>query len=214
MFPTTPKRLTGWSRTAPSVAQVLSTPDPEVIAKAVAHAADTGGRGGIARGLGRSYGDNAQNGGGLVIDMTPLNKIHSIDSASGLADVDSGVSLDQLMKAALPFGLWVPVLPGTRQVTVGGAIACDIHGKNHHSAGSFGNHVRSMDLLMADGTVRTITPDGDDAELFWATVGGNGLTGIVLRATIEMTPTETAYFIADGVATASLDETIALDSDG
>jgi len=70
----------------------------------------------IARGLGRSYGDNAQNGGGLVIDMTPLNKIHSIDSASGQADVDSGVSLDQLMKAALPFGLWVPVLPGTRQV--------------------------------------------------------------------------------------------------
>src|SRR5271154_6325901 len=116
MFPTTSKRLTGWSRTAPSVAQVLSTPDPEVIAKAVAHAADAGGRGVIARGLGRSYGDNAQNGGGLVLDMTPLNKIHSIDSASGQADVDAGVSLDQLMRAALPFGLWVPGLPGNRQV--------------------------------------------------------------------------------------------------
>ena len=77
-----------------------------------------------------------------------------------MVDVDAGVSLDQLMKAALPFGLWVPVLPGTRQVTIGGAIGCDIHGKNHHSAGSFGNHVRSMDLLTADGQVRTITPDG------------------------------------------------------
>lgn len=171
----------------------------------------------IARGLGRSYGDNAQNGGGLVIDMTALNRIHSISADTRLVDVDAGVSLDQLMKAALPFGLWVPVLPGTRQVTVGGAIACDIHGKNHHSAGSFGNHVRSMDLLMADGSVRTITPDGpdsSDAELFWATVGGNGLTGIVLRATIAMTPTETAYFIADGVATKDLDETVAVHLDG
>src|SRR5579885_2642768 len=104
-FPTTTKRLTGWGRTAPSVAQVLSTPDPELIAEAVARVADAGGRGIIARGLGRSYGDNAQNGGGLVVDMTPLNRIHSIESDTRLADVDAGVSLDQLMKAALPFGL-------------------------------------------------------------------------------------------------------------
>ena len=92
--------------------------------------------------------------------MAPLNRIHSIDSSSRIADVDGGVSLDLLMKSALPFGLWVPVLPGTRQVTVGGAIACDIHGKNHHSAGSFGNHVRSMELLTADGQVRTLKPEG------------------------------------------------------
>jgi decaprenylphospho-beta-D-ribofuranose 2-oxidase len=208
---TTAKRLTGWGRTAPTVAQVLSTRDPEVIAKAVAHASP---RGVIARGLGRSYGDNAQNGGGLVIDMTPLDTIHSIDGDSRMVDVDAGVSLDKLMKAALPFGLWVPVLPGTRQVTVGGAIACDIHGKNHHSEGSFCNHVRSIDLLTADGEIRQLTPGGPDAELFWATVGGNGLTGIILRAAIEMTPTETAYFIADGDVTASLDETIAFHSDG
>ena len=146
--------------------------------------------------------------------MTALNQIHSIDRDSRLVDVDAGVNLDQLMRAALPLGLWVPVLPGTRQVTVGGAIACDIHGKNHHSAGSFGNHVRSMELLTADGEIRHLTPDGADAELFWATVGGNGLTGIILRATIAMTPTETAYFIADGDVTASLDETIAFHSDG
>ncbi|ULE34911.1 FAD-binding oxidoreductase [Mycobacterium sp. IDR2000157661] len=208
---TTPRRLTGWARTAPTVAQVLSTPDPEEIANAVGRA---GERGVIARGLGRSYGDNAQNGGGLVIDMTALNRIHSIVADTRMVDVDAGVSLDTLMRAALPFGLWVPVLPGTRQVTVGGAIACDIHGKNHHSAGSFGSHVRSMDLLTADGQVRTLTPDGEECELFWATVGGNGLTGIILRATIEMTPTETAYFIADGDVTAGLDDTIAFHSDG
>src|SRR4051794_40436733 len=211
MFETTTQRLTGWARTAPSVAQVLSTPDPEVIAKAVSQVDK---RGVIGRGRGRSYGDNAQNGGGLVVDMTALNKIHTMDSDTHLVDVDAGVNLDQLMRAALPLGMWVPVLPGTRQVTVGGAIACDIHGKNHHSAGSFGKHVRSMELLTADGEVRVLTPDGPDAELFWATVGGNGLTGIILRATIEMTPTETAYFIADGDVTAGLDETIAFHSDG
>jgi decaprenylphospho-beta-D-ribofuranose 2-oxidase len=218
MFPTTARRLTGWGRTAPSVAQVLSTRDEELIAKCVAEvaarAADGSTRGVIARGLGRSYGDNAQNGGGLVIDMTALDKIHSIDGDTRIVDLDAGVNLDTLIKAALPFGLWVPVLPGTRQVTVGGAIACDIHGKNHHSEGSFGNHVRSIDLLTADGEIRRLTPDGVDSDVFWATIGGNGLTGIILRATIEMTPTETAYFIADGDVTASLDETIALHSDG
>jgi decaprenylphospho-beta-D-ribofuranose 2-oxidase len=214
MFSTTQKRLTGWSRTAPSVARVLSTPDPEVIVEAVKQVADAGGRGVIARGLGRSYGDNAQNGGGLVVDMTALNRIHSIDADTHIADLDAGVNLDQLMRAGLPFGLWVPVLPGTRQVTIGGAIGSDIHGKNHHSAGSFGNHVVSMELLTADGQVRHLTPDGEESELFWATVGGNGLTGIVLRASIAMTPTESAYFIADGDVTHTLDETIAFHSDG
>ncbi|MET0898300.1 MAG: FAD-binding oxidoreductase [Mycobacterium sp.] len=211
MFETTTRQLSGWGRTAPSVARMLSTPDAEEIVKAVSQA---GPRGVIARGLGRSYGDNAQNGGGLVIDMPALNRIHAISADEATVDVDGGVNLDQLMKAALPLGLWVPVLPGTRQVTIGGAIACDIHGKNHHSAGSFGNHVRSMELLTADGQVRHLTPAGENSQLFWATVGGNGLTGIILRATIAMTRTETAYFIADGDVTASLDETVAFHSDG
>ncbi|MET9489279.1 FAD-binding oxidoreductase [Nocardia sp. NBC_01327] len=219
-LPTQTRRLTGWGRTAATTSEVLSTNDPELIAKAVALVAEDNDskpahlrRGVIARGLGRSYGDHAQNSGGLVINMPALNRIHRIDRDSRLVDVDGGVSLDQLMKAALPFGLWVPVLPGTRQVTIGGAIASDIHGKNHHSEGSFGNHVRSIDLLTADGKVQTIGPK-KNAKLFWATVGGNGLTGIVLRATIEMVATETAYFINDGVKTSTLDETIAAHSDG
>jgi decaprenylphospho-beta-D-ribofuranose 2-oxidase len=210
-FPTERRTLTGWGRTAPTTADVLSTPDVEVIARAVTQA---GERGVIARGLGRSYGDTAQNAGGLVVDMTPLNRIHSIDPDSALVDLDAGVSLDQLMKAALPHGLWVPVLPGTRQVTIGGAIANDIHGKNHHSAGSFGNHVVSMDLVTADGRVRTLTPEGPEAELFWATVAGIGLTGIIVRATIRMKKTESAYFIVDADRTSNLDETLALFTDG
>lgn len=205
------RRITGWARTAPTIADVLTTRDVDVIARTVTEA---GRRGVIARGLGRSYGDPAQNAGGLVIDMTALDTIHTIDPETAQVDVDAGVSLDALMRAALPHGLWVPVLPGTRQVTVGGAISSDIHGKNHHSAGSFGNHVVSLDLLTADGTVRTLTPQGPESELFWATVGGTGLTGIILRATVRMTRTETAYFVADLDRTADLDETIALFSDG
>ena len=217
----TTQSLYGWGRTAPSTAQVLSTADVDTIAQAVKQVADENSelpehkrRGIIARGMGRSYGDPAQNGGGLVVDMTPLNRIHSIDPDTGIVDVDAGVTLDQLMKAALPYGLWVPVLPGTRQVTIGGAIGPDIHGKNHHSAGSFGDHVLSMELLVADGRVLHLEPTGETAELFWTTVGGMGLTGIILRARIQMTFTETAYFIADTDRTDTLDETIALHSDG
>ena len=219
------RKLTGWGRTAPTTAEVLSTPDVEKIIEAVKLVADQNSekpdhlkRGIIARGMGRSYGDPAQNAGGVVVDMQPLNVIHSIDTETAIVDVDGGVTLDQLMKAALPYGLWVPVLPGTRQVTIGGAIGPDIHGKNHHSAGSFGNHVVSMELLVADGRVLHLEPNGtlDDpnGELFWATVGGMGLTGIILRAQIKMTRTETAYFIADGDRTPNLDATIEFHSDG
>lgn len=173
----------------------------------------------IARGLGRSYGDPAQNAGGAVLDMTALRQIHRIDvggddDETGEAVVDAGVSLDQLLRAAVRFGLWLPVMPGTRQVTIGGAIGSDVHGKNHHTAGSFGNHVRSLDLMTADGEIRTLTPDGPDHDLFWATVGGMGLTGIVVRATIALKRVPTAYFVVDSDRTTDLDETLALYSDG
>ncbi len=202
------RTLTGWGRTAPTTARVLINPTVESIQQAVRSA---GPRGVIARGLGRSYGDPAQNAGGLVVDLTGLDRIHSLDPDSGLAVVDAGVSLDALMRGALPSGLWVPVLPGTRQVTVGGAIAADIHGKNHHCAGTFGSHVQAIDLVTADGTIATLTPDD---ELFWATVGGMGLTGIIVRATVALKHVESAYFVVDTDRTANLDELMALLTDG
>ncbi len=215
------RRLTGWGRTAPSTSEVLRTSDVSLIKRAVVHAAEerpVAGRGVIARGLGRSYGDVAQCAGGLVVDMTALNAIHSIDPVAATIVADAGIDLDTLMKAALPYGLWVPVLPGTRQVTLGGAIGCDVHGKNHHSAGSFGDHVLSFDLLVADGRVLVLTPGGStddpDGHLFWATVGGLGLTGIILRVTLGMVRVETAYFLADGFRTKTLDETISVHSNG
>ncbi|MFB9376912.1 FAD-binding protein [Kineococcus gynurae] len=200
---TSTRRLTGWGRTAPTTATVLSTPDVDLIAEAVRTA---GPRGVIARGLGRSYGDPAQNAGGLVVDMSALNRIHHIDVDGAWADVDAGVSLDKLLRAAVALGLWVPVLPGTRQVTVGGAIGADIHGGNHHTQGTFTRHVLSMDLLTADGQVRTLTPDGPERELFLATTGGMGLTGIVLRAKIRLDRVETSYFIADVEQTPDFDD--------
>jgi decaprenylphospho-beta-D-ribofuranose 2-oxidase len=198
--------LTGWGRTAPTVATLQHVTDAEQVVGAVRANGGRENRGVIARGLGRSYGDAAQNAGGRVLDMTGLDRVLAVDGDARTVDVEAGVSLDTLMRALLPFGLWVPVLPGTRQVTVGGAIAADVHGKNHHVAGSFGDWVRSLDLLTGDGQLRTLTP-GDAG--FWATVGGMGLTGIVLRATLAVQATQTAWFVVDTERAENLDDLMA-----
>jgi len=138
-----------------------------------------------------------------VVDMTSRHRVLSVDTEAALVEVEAGASLDQLMRLLLPLGLFVPVSPGTRQVTVGGAVAADIHGKNHHVDGSFGRHVVSMDLLCADGTIRRLTPE---SELFWATVGGMGLTGLVLRVTLRMKKVESAYCLVDTERCANLDD--------
>ncbi|MDR7087094.1 decaprenylphospho-beta-D-ribofuranose 2-oxidase [Aeromicrobium panaciterrae] len=165
-----------------------------------------GERGLITRGLGRSYGDPAQNAGGTVLDLTDWDTILDVDTAAPNVRVQAGISLDRLLRALLPLGLWLPVVPGTRQVTVGGAIAADVHGKNHHVDGSFGNHVSEFDILLASGDIVTAAPDGDNAELFWATVGGMGLTGVVLEATIQLKEVETSYFVVDTDRTANLSQ--------
>jgi decaprenylphospho-beta-D-ribofuranose 2-oxidase len=197
--------LTGWGHTAPSVAQVTEPADPACLPSLLRAATQ---RGVIARGLGRSYNNAAQNGGGLVIRTTRMNRILDIDADRGLVTCEAGVSLEQLMTTMLPLGWFVPVSPGTRQVTVGGAIAADVHGKNHHVAGSFAVHVPAFDLLTADGQVRRVTP-GSDPDLFWATAGGMGLTGIILRATVAMKQVPTSRVRVDTVRTADIDETMA-----
>ncbi len=210
--------LHGWGRTAPALSRLTPVGSGADAAAALRSAGD---RGVTARGLGRSYGDAAQNTGGLTLDLTSLNRVLAVDAASEPATVtvQAGVSMDALMRTLLPFGLWVPVLPGTRQVTIGGAIAADVHGKNHHTQGSFGNHVRSLDLLGADGEVRTLTPEGalgvdEDGRLFWATIGGMGLTGVILAATVAVQRTETAYFRVDTDRCSDLDDLMAKMSDG
>jgi len=163
----------------------------------------------LPRGLARSYGDAAQNAGGHVLDMTGADRVLDADLAAGEIEVEAGISLDRLMTLFVPQGWFVPVTPGTRYVTVGGAIAADIHGKNHHRVGSFAQHVRWLDLLTADGTVRRGGP-GQDPELYWATAGGMGLTGVILRARIRMTAIESARLVVDTDRTPDLDSLMTL----
>jgi decaprenylphospho-beta-D-ribofuranose 2-oxidase len=214
MIPQPLVELHGWGRTAGTVTHLAAI---DSVADAVsALRTSRPQRGVVPRGLGRSYGDAAQNAGGTTLDLTRMNRILSVDAVSEppTVTVQAGVSLDALMRALLPFGLWVPVLPGTRQVTIGGAIAADVHGKNHHTEGSFGNHVVSLDLLMADGEVRTMTPHGDTERIFWATIGGMGLTGAVLTATVALQRTETAYFMVDTDRCTDLDDLMSRMSTG
>ncbi|MFZ4718065.1 MAG: FAD-binding protein [Ilumatobacteraceae bacterium] len=184
--------LTGWGRTNATVAEVLELPNHEVAAAVK----EAGPRGALVRGLGRSYGDAAQNAGGLVLRL--LGSAHQavLDPTIGTVTVPAGVSLDDLLRVIVPRGWFVPVTPGTRFVTIGGAIASDIHGKNHHVEGSFGNHVVRLTLLLADGSVVSTGPDARP-DLFWATVGGMGLTGVILDATVTLLPIETSRMSVD-----------------
>ncbi|MFI9589193.1 FAD-binding protein [Nonomuraea sp. NPDC052265] len=193
--------LTGWGRTSPTPA-VLRRPRSLAELRDLVLAAP--GRGVVARGLGRSYGDAAQNAGGLVLDCTGLDA-WSFDEHAGVVTAAGGVSLHELMTALVPRGWFVPVSPGTRHVTVGGAVAADVHGKNHHRDSSFGAHVRSLTLVTADGAARVLRP-GDP--LFLATVGGMGLTGVVAEATFGCVPVETSRMRVDVWRTADLDETL------
>lgn len=163
----------------------------------------------LARGLGRSYGDACLNPGGWLLLARGLNRLLAFDPATGVLRAEAGVSLAEILEFAAPRGWFLPVTPGTRFVTLGGAIANDVHGKNHHRAGTFGRHVTRLELARSDGG-RLVCSPGENPELFAATIGGLGLTGLITWAELRLTRVASADLAAEYLRFGGLDEFFAL----
>lgn len=156
-------------------------------------------------GLGRSYGDCCLNDGGSILVTQALDRLIAFDENSGILRCEAGVSLAEILRVFVPRGWFLPVTPGTRYVTVGGAIANDVHGKNHHRAGTFGCHVLGLSLLRSDGR-RVICTPAREPGLFSATVGGLGLTGLIEWAEIQLKPVASPFIEMESIKCANLDE--------
>ena len=214
-----PVSLSGWGRGPRSAAWRLSPADADALAAAVAVAVECDGRAGgairdgaIARGLGRSYGDAAQLTDGLVLDMTRMRG-HRLDAEAGSVTAGAGETVGALLRALTPAGWMLPVVPGTQHVTVGGAIASDVHGKNHVLQGGFGRHVTALGLLLSTGELVALAP-GDPDGRFEATVGGMGLTGVIVWATVALRALGTTGLSIDTERARELDEVlVALEGD-
>ncbi len=154
---------------------------------------------------GRSYGDSCLNAGGVSLDVSHLQRFISFDEKTGLLRCESGVSLAEVLEVMVPRGWFLPVTPGTKFVSVGGAIANDIHGKNHHRGGTFGRHVTCFELLRSNGERLLCSPE-QNSELFRATIGGLGLTGLILWAEFRLKPIVNPYIDMDHIRFASLAE--------
>jgi decaprenylphospho-beta-D-ribofuranose 2-oxidase len=179
--------LSGWGRYPRGVATVVC---PEEIDEAIPPRA---GRM-IARGQGRSYGDAAMLDDGLVMLTEKLAAVNKLDEATGVLTAQAGATIAEVIDTFLPRGWFPAVVPGTKFVSLGGCVAADVHGKNHHRDSGFGAHVKEIEIVLADGSRRRCSPD-ENAELFWATVGGMGLTGILTEVSFQLIPVESSYLV-------------------
>ena len=192
------KKLAGWGN-YPVAESFTVNPRDESDAKA-----DLSKGSIVARGLGRSYGDQAVNENNYVAICTKLDHFLHWDEKEGILECEAGVSLEEIISVFGPKG-WMPMIcPGTKFVTIGGAIANDIHGKAHHIDGSFVNSVLSFTILLADGRVLEASRT-ENADLFWANFGGLGLLGVILRARLKLRKVETTYFKTKSIKIKNLD---------
>ena len=193
--------ISGWGGYLTHEAQVLTPLSLSNCQSQLKHNASL-----LARGMGRSYGDSAN--AATVLQTTYLNHFISFDSVKGIVTVEAGMMLRDMLKVIVKHGWFLPVTPGTSFVTVGGAIASDVHGKNHHVAGTFGQHVVSITMLLGTGEIVT-TSHTELPDLFHATCGGMGLTGVILTATIQLIPIQSARIEQKIIKTGSLEEACA-----
>lgn len=161
----------------------------------------------IPRGNGRCYGDASL--AAITISTLNYKRILSFDAATGVFECQSGLTLDRILEVIVPRGWFLPVTPGTKFITVGGAVGSDVHGKNHHVDGSFSNHIMEMDIMVADGTILTCSPTLRQ-DLFAATCGGMGLTGMITRVKFRLKKIETSYVRQKQVKAENLEELLAL----
>ncbi len=205
MEPSAVRALSGWGRFPVETCRVFR---PEKRAGLAAILASGGEPSYIARGLGRSYGDAALNRDGGVISFERLNRLIAFDPEADVLECEAGVTFAEILNCFLPRGYFLPVTPGTKFVTLGGAIAHDVHGKNHHRAGTISNFVLDFRLQTPQGDVITCSPQ-QNPDVFWATVGGAGLTGLLLTARIRLQRVETAYVLVDFLKVNHFEDAIA-----
>lgn len=197
------ERLSGWGRWPRRDCRVVAPRSPDDLGIAMETAPDQA----IARGLGRAYGDSALNPA-CTVSTRHLGRMISFDAATGELVAEAGVSLAQVIQTFLPRGFFPPVTPGSKFVTLGGGIASDVHGKNHHGVGSFGDHVAWFDMIGPDGAELRCSPQ-NNPDLFRATMGGMGLTGIVTRLALRLQPVESGWIRQRTIVAQDLDAAMA-----
>lgn len=195
--------VSGWGRYPVIETQSIAASSFQGAQSALSHWQASGF---ISRALGRSYGDSSL--AAHTLDMSPLDHFLSFDRNAGVLECEAGVSLKTILDVIIPAGWFLPVTPGTQFVSIGGAIASDVHGKNHHQEGCFSQHVLSFNILVGSGDIITCSAAGDHTDLFRATCGGMGLTGIILSARIQLKPIKSSWIDQTLIKTANLNETI------